>query len=156
MRFLARGHRRRFAGIHEECRLARLDSLIAGMRCVRDRRAAGIVIGQNRGQQIDRRRAHSVELRKVSVVVPEKAQHRHYTVDGIVKRLRRLQLARGEELTQRQQIGEQFDQSARITADMTAIWQDLCAQFFDQAPDVAAQMPGLSLHAKGRVGESDH
>ena len=156
MRFLADRDRRRLAGVHQQRGLPGVDALIAGMRRVRHRRAARVVIGEHGGEQIDRRRPHAVELREIAVGVAEEAQHRHHAVDGVVERGRRLQMARREQLAQRQQIDQQFDQHAGIAADMAAVGQDLPAQFVDQPARIAAQMTGLALQAERRVVERDH
>ena len=126
------------------------------MRRVGDRRAARVVIGEHGGEQVDRRRPHAVELREIAVAVAEEAQHRHHAVDGVVERLRRLQMAGGEQLPQRQQVDQQFDQRAGIAADMAAVGQDLAAQFLDQPARIDAQTAGLPLHAQRRVIERDH
>ena len=96
MRFLAQDHGRRPAGIHQQRGLPGVDALVTGMRRIRYRRAARIVIGEHGGKQIDRGRPHAVELREISVAMPEKPQHRHDAINGIVERLRRLQLPRRE------------------------------------------------------------
>src|SRR5262245_10290694 len=121
MGFLAQIEWRRPSRIHEEGSLSRIDALVAGVRSIRYRRTARIVIGEYRGEQVDRRRPHTVELREVSVAVPEKAQHRHDAIDRIVERLRRLQLACGEQLSQRQQVSQQLDERPRIATDMSAV-----------------------------------
>ena len=71
------------AGVHQQHGRRRLDALVAGMRRVRQRRAARVVIGEHGGEQIGRRRAHAVEQREVAVAVAEEAQHRHHAVDGV-------------------------------------------------------------------------
>ena len=104
---------------------AALDPLVAGMRRVGERRAARVVIGQDGGEQVGRRRAHAVEQRESAVAVPEEAQHRHHAVDGVEQRRRRRDVARGERLPQRQQVDQQLDQRAGIAADVSAVGQDL-------------------------------
>src|SRR5262245_63544248 len=112
------------------------------MRSIRDRRTPRVVIGKNGREQVDWRWPHAIELRKVSVAVTEEAQHRHDPVDGIVECLWGLQLTCGEQLTQGQQVSQQFDQRARISTDVAAIRQNLRSQFVDQATYVGAQISG--------------
>src|SRR6185436_17285105 len=111
------------------------------MRSIRDWRAPCIVIGQNGGEQIDWRGAHAIELRKVSVAVAEEAQHRHDPVDGVIERLRWLQLTSGKQLTQRQQVGQQFNQRAGISAGVAAVRQNLRAQFVDRRRTLERKYP---------------
>ena len=125
MRLLADRERRRAAGIHQDDGAGGFDALIAGMRRVGDRRAAGVVIGEDGGEQVGRRRPHAVEQREIAVAMPEEAQHRHHAVDGVEQRRRRRDVARREHLAQRQEIEQQLDQRARIAADMAAVGQDL-------------------------------
>src|SRR5215510_1937333 len=99
------------------------------MRSIRDRRTPRVVIGKNGREQVDWRWPHAIELRKISVAVAEEAQHRHDPVDGIVECLRWLQLACRKQLTQWQQVGQQFNKRAGITADMATIRQNLRSQF---------------------------
>ena len=149
MRFLAQGQRRRPASIHQQRGRSGVDALIAGMRRIRHWRAAGVVVSEHGGEQIDRRRTHAVELREIAVGMAEKTLHRHHAIDGVVERLRRLQVARGEQLAQRQQVHQQFDERAGIAADVSAVGQDLPPQFLDQAAGMAAQVAGLPLQVFG-------
>ena len=132
MGFLAHRHRRTAAGVHQHQRAGALQALIAGMGRIRERRAAGIVIGQDGGQNIGLRGPHAVEQCEVSVAVPEEAQHRHHAIDGVEQRQRRRDVARGERGAQRQEIDQQFDERARIAADVAAVGQDLPRQLFRQ------------------------
>ena len=125
MRLLAHARSAAGAGIHQQQQVLGFDALIAGMLRVRDRRAARIVVGEQRREQIGRRRAHAVEEREIAVAVPEEAQHRHHAVDGVEQRRRRRDIARGEGLAQRQQVEQQLDQGAGIAADVAAVGEDL-------------------------------
>src|SRR5512133_3253657 len=63
VRLLAYRHRRRAAGIHQDQLARALQALVTGMRRVRERRAAGVVVGENGGDEIGWRRPHAVEER---------------------------------------------------------------------------------------------
>ncbi len=115
-------------GIHDHQQVVGFEALIAGVRRVSERCAARVVVGEDGGDQIRRGRAHAVEVREVAVAVPEEAQHRHHAVDGVVERGRRRDVARGERLSQRQEIEQQFDQRAGIAADVAAVGQDLAVE----------------------------
>ena len=117
--------RRRAADIHDQHAAAGFDPLIGGMWRVRQRRAAGLVVGQQGQQQIGRRRAHAVEMREGAVGMAEEPQHRHHAVDGVEQRLRRRDVARGERLAQRQQLQQNLDDGAGVAAGMAAVGQDL-------------------------------
>ena len=155
MRFLAERDRRRPAGVHQQRGHAGIDALIAGMRRVQHRRAARVVIGKCCRKQVDRRWAHAVELGEIAIGMPEEPQHRHHAIDGIVDRLRRLQVARREQLPQRQQIDQEFDQRAGIAADMAAVGQHLRAQLVEQPPRHRPQLAGHVLQAQGCECERD-
>ena len=121
----------------------------------RHRGDAGVVIGQDCRELIRRRRAHAVELRKGAVAVPEEAQHRHHTVDGVQERRRRRDAARLEGLPQRQEIDEQIDQHARIAADVSAVGQNLAIEFLRELTRARLQEPRLALDAQAGKGERD-
>ncbi len=147
--------RRRAAGVHDEHAAAGLDAVIARMRRMRQRRAARFVVGEQRQQLIGRRRPHAVEMRERPVGMAEEAQHRHHAVDGVEERLRRRDIARCEQLAQRQELEQQLDHGAGIAADMAAVGKDLPldlpAQTLGGGFDVA-RLPG---DAERRVGERD-
>ena len=128
VRFLAYRHRRRAAGIHQDQRARALQALVTGMGRVRERRAAGVVVGENGGDEIGRSRTHAIEEREVAVAVPEEAQHRHHAIDGIEQRWRRHEIAGGERGPQRQEVNQQLDERTGIAADMAAVGQDLTRQ----------------------------
>ena len=65
--------RRRPAGIHDQHAAAGLEPLIGGIGRVRQRRAAAVVIGEQREQKLGGRRAHAVEMRKRPVGMAEEA-----------------------------------------------------------------------------------
>ena len=129
------------AGIHDHRHRAGIEPLKAGMRHVRHRRAVGVVIGEQRRQQIGRRAAHAVEQRKAAVAVAEEAQHRHHAVDRVQQRRRRRDVAGGEGLPQRQQVDQQFDQRAGIARDVPAVGKDLPLQFVGQLARGGADVP---------------
>ena len=86
VRLVAQRQRRRRSGIDDQQGIADLHALIAGVRRIRDRRAARIVVGEHGRDQIGAGRPHAVEQREVAVAVAEEAQHRHHAVDRIVQR----------------------------------------------------------------------
>ena len=90
-----------------------LQALVAGMRRVLDRLAAHVVVGQQRREMVGGRHAHAVEMRQGAVAMAEQAHHRQHAVDRVQQRLRRVDLAAGEHLAQRQEIEQQFDQQPR-------------------------------------------
>ena len=147
MGFMAGGDRRWSAGIHDDDRAGGFEPLIAGMRGVRDRRAACIIVGQDGGEQIGRRRTHAVEQGKMTVAVAEESQHRHHPIHGIEQRRRGQRVARREDLPQRQQVDQNLDQRTRIAADMAAIGQNLPVELFAEPFGSGADMTGLRLHA---------
>ena len=106
MRLLAERERRHAAGVQDDEGAGGLDALKAGMGRVRDRRAAGVVIGEDGGQLVPRRRTHAVEQSEMPVAMPEEAQHRHHAVDRVEQRRRRRNVARGEYLAQREEIDQ--------------------------------------------------
>ena len=122
---------------------------------IRERGAAGIVIGQDGGQNIGLRGPHAVEQCEISIAVPEEAQHRHHAIDGIEQRQRRRDVARGERGAQRQEIDQQFDERARIAADMAAVGENLPGQLFRQPLGGGADVTLLARHAQRGVGERD-
>ena len=123
------------------------------MRRIGERRAAGVVIGQDRRHDVGQGRPHAVEMREVSVAVPEKTHHRHHPVDGVVELRRRRDVARREGMAQRQEIEQQFDQRTRVAADVPAVGQDLVVDLGDELLDGAAHVPGLAGHAERRIGQ---
>ena len=128
VRLLADIDRRRPAGVHQHHHLADLDALVTGMRRVRQRCTAGVVVGENGRHQIGQRRSHAVEVREGAVAVPEETHHRHHAVDRVVELRRRRQVARLEGLTQRQEVEQQLDQRSglRLTWPPSArIWRSI-------------------------------
>ena len=156
MRLRAHRQRRRRAGIHQHHGAIGFDPLIARMGRVRDRRAARIVIGQDGGEQVGRRRPHAVEQGEAAVAMAEEAQHRHHPVDGVEEGLGGRQVAGREQLAQRQEIDQKLDQGARIAADMAAVRKDLPLQLVAQPLGGRAAVPGLPGHAQRRIGERYH
>jgi hypothetical protein len=156
MRFQAQINGWGAPGVDQKSGLSCIDALVAGVRCVRYRGASRIIVCEHSRKQIDGGRAHAVELCKISIAMPEKTQHGHDAIDRVNEGLGRLQLPRGKQLPQGQQVSQQFYQCTRIAADVYAIGQDLPAQFIDQAAYVRAQVSGLSLHAKRRIVQGDN
>ena len=155
MGLLAHHQRRRRTGVHQHQGAGALQALIAGMGSVRERSAAGVVIGQNGGDEVGGRRPHAVEEREIAVAVTEEAQHRHHAVDGIEQCRRRCDVARGERGAQREQVDQQFDEGAGIAADVAAVGQDLSRQLVREPLGGGADVALLARHAQCRVAERD-
>ena len=155
MGVVADAGRRRRAGVDDDSGLAGVEALEAGMRHVRHRRAVGVVIGEQRGEQVGRGRAHAVEQGEIAVAVPEEAQHRHHAVDRIEQRRRRRDVARGKSLPQRQEVDQELDQRARIARDVAAVGQNLPLQFVGQLLGRGADVTRLVGEAQGRIAQRD-
>jgi hypothetical protein len=106
MRFQAQINRWGAAGVDQKGRLSCIDALVAGVRCIRYWSAARIIVCENSRKQIDGGGSHAVELCEIPIAMPEKTQHRHDAIDRVNEGLRRLQLPRGEQLPQRQQVSQ--------------------------------------------------
>ena len=136
--------------------LAGVDALIAGMRRVRHRRAARVVIGEHGGEQVDLGRAHAVELREIAVAVAEEAQHRHHAVDGVVERRRRLRRCARENNCRS---GSRSSSSSISAPGLRLMWPPSgriwrCSSSISLRA-FGAQVPRLALHAQRREGERD-
>ena len=94
-------------------------------------------------------------MRKCTVAVAEKAQHRHHPVNRRHDRLGRLQASGGEGLPQGQQIGEDIDDHGRRAADMAAIGQYLRVQLFIQTSGAGARITFLTGHRQGCSRQRD-
>src|SRR5258708_16437181 len=84
--------------------------------------------GGRGGDECGRGRAHAIEEGEVAGAVPEEAQHRHHSIDGIEQRGRRHEVASGERAGQRQKVQQRLDQRAGIAADVASVRQDLPRQ----------------------------
>ncbi len=112
-------------------------------------------MAQNGREKVAVGRTRSIEAGERTVTVEEEAECWKHAVDGRDQRGRRSLGLRGVGLAQRQQVGEQVEDSLGVARDVTAVGEDLD---FDLAGKLAAG-PGetrrTGRQGKGGEGQGD-
>ncbi len=108
---------------------AQRQTLIARMRCMQKRCAAGIVVAQDGGDTVVLGDAHAVETGDGTIAVTEEAQCRQHALDGVDECLRGLLRLIGIGLPERQKVGQKFHDRAWIARDMAAVGEYLPVKF---------------------------
>ena len=147
--------RRGAAGVHQHHGAGALEALVAGMRRVRQRRAARVVIGQDGGEQgsvwVGPMPLNSAKLpspwRKKRSIGIMRSMALSSAGGGAMLRAR-------ERGAQRQQVDQELDQRAGIAADVAAVGQDLALQLLAEPLGGAADVTLLARHAERRIGRA--